>query len=150
MSIFGERVALANQITDLEMADDFIYQPMKEVVNADPLPDPTRTGGACRVIVLDPGIVQGSSWSLRGAMHERSTSEITLYYMAKNLLTDVRRKDRFILDKPNTNPYRQVRYEVSDGPRPIGFGRFRAVMVELPWDDPDDPLPTLIDDRIPF
>jgi hypothetical protein len=134
MSVFGTRIALANKLIDDEFAQLFWYQPMQEVINADPIIDVSRQAGECRVIILQPGIVLGNSWGLN-QMHERSTSECTLYYMARGILLDVQRFDRFTLRGSAHNPDVATgtrTYEVGDGPRPIGFGRYRGVCVEIP------------------
>lgn len=124
-------MVIANQIVDNEMADNYTFVPMQEVVNSMPVPDTTRQGGTVRVIILKPGVVLGKSWGLT-SMHERSSADITMYFMARGLLTDVRRFDRFVLAGPYSNPDGPACYEVADGPRPIGFGRHRAIMIELP------------------
>lgn len=133
MSTFGGRVAYANKLIDAEFADGFDFLPMREVVNALPEPDPDRQGGRVRAILLQPGKVLGSGWGLN-AMHERSTSEPTLFYMARGKLTDVRRFDRFLLHDKNHNPDIATGtkcYEVGDGPRPVGYGRYLATLVEI-------------------
>ena len=108
MSKFGQRIAVVNQLADDEFADNFTFVPMREVVNASPEPDPTRASGQVRVIILKPGAVLGKSWGL-ATMHERSSAEITVYFMARGLLTDVRKFDRFYLAGPYSNPDQQVR-----------------------------------------
>ena len=132
MSSFGARVAIANAHIDAEFADSFEFTPMREVVNASPEPDPLRTASPCRAILLQPGVALGSGWGLT-AMHERASSEPTLYFMARGALTDVRRFDRFTLTSSRHNPdYTGTRvYEVGDGPQPVGFGRYRATLVEI-------------------
>lgn len=132
MSSFGSRVAIANQHIDNEFADAFEFIPMREVVNAMPGPDPTRTGGQVRAILLQPGAGLGSGWSLN-AMHERASSEPLLFFMARGALADVRRFDRFTLLSSRHNPDATGTrtYEVGDGPQPIGFGRYKATLVEI-------------------
>ena len=142
VSIFGHRIAAANAQIDREYADLLDYYPMREVVNASPEPDDDRPAGKVRAILLQPGSMLGSGWSLN-AMHDRAASEPKLYFMARDLLTDVRRFDRFALASARHNPdYAGTKvYEVGDGPFPIGFGRFRATLVEIAG--PDVPLPPL-------
>ena len=132
MSIFGHRIAAANAQIDREFADLLDFYPMREVVNAEPASDTDRPGGQCRAILLQPGTTLGSGWSLN-AMHDRAASEPRLYFMARDLLTDVRRFDRFVLIAARHNPdYTGTKvYEVGDGPTPIGFGRYRATLVEI-------------------
>ena len=132
VSIFGHRIAAANAQIDREYADLLDYYPMREVVNASPEPDNDRPMGRVRAILLQPGSMLGSGWSLN-AMHDRAASEPRLYFMARDLLTDVRRFDRFALASARHNPdYTGTKvYEVGDGPFPIGFGRFRATLVEI-------------------
>src|SRR5580765_3671109 len=103
MSSFAARIAAANALIDAEYADVFWFRPMQEVVNAEPETDPTRRAGEVSAIILQPGIVMGSSHSLN-AMHERSTSEPTLYFMARGLLSDVRRFDQLSLRSAPHNP----------------------------------------------
>ena len=66
-------------------------------------------------------------------MHERASAEPTLSFMARGLLTDVRRFDRFTLTSSRHNPDRTGThtYEVGDGPWPTGFGRYQATLVEI-------------------
>jgi hypothetical protein len=132
MSTFGNRIAAANAQIDSEFGDTFAYAPMREVVNAEPETDSTRAAGNVHAILLQPGVGLGSGWGLN-AMHSRASSEPTIYYMARNLLTDVRRFDRFTLISARHNPdYTGLRtYEVGDGPTPVGFGRYKAVLVEI-------------------
>jgi hypothetical protein len=132
MSSFGRRIVAANAQIDAEFADLMDYVPMREVVNANPEPDPERGGGAVRAVLLAPGVGLGSGWSLN-AMHERAAAEPTLYYMARGLLADVRRFDRFTLTGSRHNPdvVGTHVYEVGDGPLPIGFGRMRVGLVEI-------------------
>ena len=131
MSRFGTRVAIANQMIDQEFGDLFDYMPMHEVVNASPEPDNERYGGRVRAVLLLPGQTLGSGWSLNG-MHERSSAEPHLYYMARGLLTDVQRFDRFSLASTSHNPDRTGTrvYEVGDV-KHIGFGRYNATLVEI-------------------
>jgi hypothetical protein len=150
MSVFGGRIAIANKLVDDEFAQQFFFMPMVEVVNADPVPDTTRTSGACRVIPLIPGISLGQGWSLN-AMHERATDEPKIYYMARDLLTDVRKFDRFIMQGSlhNADIATGTRaFEVADGPTPIGFGRYQARMVEIVT--PVEAEPVMLEDEIPF
>jgi hypothetical protein len=101
-------------------------------VNAPAVIDLTRAAGRVRAILLQPGTVLGSGWGL-AAMHERSTSEPSLWFMARGLLTNVRRFDRFVLRSGANNPdlTGTHNYEVGDGPRPVGFGRYLATLVEI-------------------
>lgn len=146
MSVFGTRIVAAYQMLDNEFADSFAYKPMREVVNAMPEPDPTRAAGACKGILAQPGAKLGQGWS-GNAMHERASSEPTLSFMARGLLSDVRRFDRFTLTSSRHNPDRTGTrvYEVGDGPWPTGFGRYRATLVEISGIDvphsPDDATP---------
>lgn len=130
MSIFGQRIAIANQIVDDEMADDFIYEPMVEVINGEPEPDIIRVGGPCRAVLLAPGSKLGSGWSLQ-SMHERVSASITLHFMARGVLADVQHFDRFTLAGPYSNPDQPKRYEVAADPMPTGFGRYRVPLLEL-------------------
>jgi len=132
MSSFGTRIVAAYVALDAEFADSFDYLPMREVVNAMPEPDPDRTGGTCKGILASPGVKLGAGWS-GNAMHERASSEPTLSFMARGLLTDVRRFDRFTLTSGRHNPdYTGTHvFEVGDGPWPTGFGRYRATLVEI-------------------
>lgn len=130
MSAFGQRIAVANQIVDSEMADDLIYEPMVEVVNGEPEIDPSRESGQVRAVLLAPGGKLGSGWSLQ-AMHERVTANPMLYFMARGLLADVQRFDRFSLAGPYSNPDNPRKYEVVGDPHPIGFGRYKVPLQEL-------------------
>jgi hypothetical protein len=139
MSFFGQYMDIANQIVDAEFEDVFAYQPMREVINAEPAPDASRSAGLVTAILLQPGMTLGSSHSLH-AMHERATSQPTLWFMARGLLVDVRRFDRFALTDASTNPdLVPRRYEIADGPKPYGFGRYSASLVEIPPTD-DGPV----------
>jgi hypothetical protein len=146
MSVFGARIVGAYQMLDAEFADGFNYTPMREVVNALPEPDPEREGGSIKAILLQPGAALGSGHSLN-AMHKRASSEPKLSFMARGLLTDVRRFDRFTLTGSRHNPDRTGTrtYEVGDGPTPVGFGRYEATLVEISGIDvppaPDDATP---------
>lgn len=146
MSLFGSRVAFANAAIDREMTDPMEYTPMREVVNAIPEPDPDRVGGPCRAILLQPGGALGSGWGLN-AMHERASSEPKMWWMARGILADVRRFDRFTLTGSRHNPDLTGThvYEIADGPLPYGFGRYYAKAVEIVGPDvpraPDDATP---------
>jgi hypothetical protein len=132
MSYFGGLVQEANTIVDAHFAEYYNFVPMAEVVNATPDPDPSRQSGVVFVIMLKPGLRMTT-----GGIHKRATAETTLYYMARGLLTDVRRFDRFeLLSAPFTNLDVLTRYEVGDSPIPIGFGRYKAIMIELPLVQP--------------
>lgn len=130
MSIFGTRIIQANYLIDQEFGDIFLYKPMKEVVNGPPELDDSRPGGNVRVIILQPGMILGRQLGLN-SMHQRSSSSPTLFYMARGLLTQVQKFDRFFLPIGRTNPDVEREYEVADGPRPIGFGRHKADVIEL-------------------
>lgn len=132
MSTFGARIVAANAQIDAEFADALAYTPMREVVNAEPQPDATRSAGTARAILLQPGAMLGAGWSLN-AMHDRAASEPMLFFMARGVLADVRRFDRFTLSSSRHNPdlTGTKTYEVGDGPIPIGFGRYRATLVEI-------------------
>lgn len=132
MSYFGKLMAAANVIVDGTFAESYTYTPMRESVNSVPEPDPTRPGGVAFVIMLKPGFKM-----LQGGIHPRATAETTLYYMARGILSDVQRFDRFELSSEAfTNLDTKTRYEVADGPIPYGFGRYKATMIELPLIDP--------------
>lgn len=132
MSRFGNRIAFANAVLDREMTDPMDYAPMREVVNASPEPDPDRAAGPCRAILLQPGAALGSGWS-GNTMHQRVSSEPTLWWMARGILADVRRFDRFTLTGSRHNPDMTGThvYEVADGPMPYGFGRYSAKLQEI-------------------
>jgi len=151
MSRFGSRVEHVNRLMDQEFGDLFDYEPMVEVVNASPEPEKAgvRVGGVVRAILLQPGQEPGSGWSLN-AMHERTTSEPCLYFMARGLLTDVRRFDRFTLRTKAHNPDRTGTrtYEVANGPKPVGFGRYEATLTEISV--AIRPFVTFADDTIPW
>lgn len=153
MSVFATRIRHANQLIDNEYADTFDYIPMREVVNAPPEQDMSRAAGTARAILLQPGMTLGSGWSL-AAMHERASSEPTLFYMARGRLIDVRRFDRFILRSSPHNPegVGTKNYEVGDAPKPVGFGRFLALLVELsePIVSHHGTAEILDEERIPF
>ena len=133
MSVFGARIAAAYQMLDNEFADSFSYKPMREVINAMPEPDPSRTAGCS---ARPSCCSRGPSWAPAGAldaMHERASVEPTLSFMARGLLTNVRRFDRFTLTSSRHNPDRTGTrtYEVGDGPWPTGFGRYQVTLVEI-------------------
>lgn len=132
MSYFGQLVAEANEITDDTFAEHYNFTPMREVLNSKPEPDPDRQGGVVFVIMLKPGMEM-----MKGGMHIRATAQTTMFYMARGLLSDVRQFDRFeLVTATYSNLDARFRYEVADGPIPIGFGRWKATMIELPLVEP--------------
>lgn len=134
MSRFGLRVALANALVDQELGDILTYTPMRDVVNGEPEVDATRTAsaGSVRVILAVPGSLIGVGFGLSTGMHNRATEEPTIFYMASGKLADVRKKDIFAAASGPTFPHKARRYEVADGPQPIGFNRYKVKLFELP------------------
>lgn len=126
---------------DAEFGDDVYYTPMVEVVNAQPALDSSRTAGEARVIILRPGSTLGSGWGLAGGMHSRSSADTMIYFLAAGLLAKVTQFDRFYLAGPESNPAQQVRFEVADGPWPIGFGWYKAKIIDLPLNDAAEAAP---------
>lgn len=134
MSVFGEMMVRANVALERTFGDTFTYVPMKARVNATPIEDPDRTGGAVIVTLVKPGEELGSGWGLQ-QMHVRSSSDIRIYYMAEGLLTNVQKFDRFVLTDGPNYPHGAGRYEVSDGPQQYGFGRYCVKVFEIPIND---------------
>jgi hypothetical protein len=131
MSVFASRIAAAWALVDQEFADDWWFAPMREVVNAEAEADPERQAGEVRATILQPGTMLGSSPSLQG-MHTRASATPTIHFMRRGLLSDVRKFDRFFLRSSPHYPETGTKaYEVGDGPFPVGFGRMRAVAVEI-------------------
>lgn len=130
MSVFGQRMQLVSPLFEQEWADIYHYTPMHDVINGDPEPDPTRAEADVFVIVLQPGQQLGMGWGLN-PMHSRASSTPTLYYRLKTGLMNVQKKDR--LQTASTSAFAESprRYELMDGPEPIGFGWFKAGLVEL-------------------
>lgn len=134
MSLFGARIPYVFQLCQHEFGNDYVYEPMREVVNAAPEPDPTRVelAGAVRAIIVEPGITISRGMRGLAAMHPRDTTDPRLHYFSKDRLVDVRRFDRFTLTGPNTYPFDTPRrYEVSGDPLPIGFGWYKADLIIL-------------------
>lgn len=146
MSRFGAKMNLITQVVDDEMCDDFLYFPRTDIPNAESIPDVSRAGGPCRAIVLQPGVKLGGGPGLT-SMHNRSSANVNIWFRARDLLADVRTKDRFSLAGPESNPDRPEVYEVADGPRPYGFGWMKVEAVEIPRileDGTPVPLPEVV------
>jgi hypothetical protein len=133
VSQFGKRIDAANHIIDMEFGDLVTYTPMTDPVNGEPVIDADRAGlgGTVRAIIVAPGTMIGAGIGLAAGMHNRASEEPMLWYMAQGKLADVRKKDvvfvpigKTFLDKPR-------RYEVADGPQPVGFGRYKVKLFEL-------------------
>jgi hypothetical protein len=143
MSAFGKRFEVMSILLMGEFSDTFVYEPRREVRNSVSEPDPTRVGGEVKMVVQKPGTILGMGWALSGQMHSRSSSDIKIWFRAQGLLTDVRRFDRFAFNGANSDPARPIRFEIADGPIPMGFDWWRTGAVEIPWLNDDGSLPNV-------
>jgi hypothetical protein len=134
MSVFGEMMTRANTALDNTFGDVMTYVPMKARINATPIEDLTRPGGSVKAVLVKPGEILGSGWSLQ-QMHSRASSDIRIYYMAEGILANVQKADRFVLPDGPNYPHGAGRYEVSDGPEQYGFGRYYVKVFEIPIND---------------
>lgn len=133
MSKFGAQIEGANHITDMHFGDNMTYTPMREVVNGEATPDADRASlaGTVRAILVAPGTMIGAGIGLAGGMHNRSTVEPMLWYIANGKLADVRKHDIFYIEPGKTFTGKARRYEAADGPQEVGFGRFKVKLFEL-------------------
>jgi hypothetical protein len=139
MSIFGQRFSFASSLLEAEFADSFDYEPRIGSVNGDSAVDPTRQAGSVRVVLKKPGMILGTGISL-GSAHVRASSDIFIKFRAIGLLANVQQFDRFFFTGLFSNPSRPLRFEVADGPRPVGFDWWEARVLELVLDQ-TDPAP---------
>lgn len=134
MSMFGKRFDAAWNKIDLEMGDYITYTPMRAPVNGEPVLDTSRSSlaGTVRGIIVSPGTMLGNTFALAGSMHTRSSEDPYFWYRAHGKLADVRKKD-ILYVPPNRKTYtdKPRRYEVVDGPMPVGFGVYRTKLFEL-------------------
>ena len=130
MSIFGARMEMMSDTMIKEISDIFIFTPMSEMINSLPERDMTRTEARVRVVITGNGVIMGRLAGLTG-MQQRSSYSPKLYFMKKDELVDVRKFDRFYLPYRSSSVDRAACYEVSEGPRPIGFGWFTSGVVEI-------------------
>lgn len=134
MSAFASKVKSAFGFILSEFGDTYIYRPMKQPPNSEPVPDGSRIGGSVFVAIIQPSKMLGSSWGLMGSMMQRSTSQPHVFYKAGGLLADVHKADQFILpDGSDAYPDNRRRFSIADGPRHIGFGITKAELVETAY-----------------
>jgi hypothetical protein len=139
MSIFGQRFSFASSLLEAEFADSFDYEPRIGSVNGDSAVDSTRQAGSVRAVLKKPGMILGTGISL-GSAHVRASSDIFIKFRAIGLLANVQQFDRFFFTGLFSNPSRPLRFEVADGPRPVGFDWWEARVLELVLDQ-TDPAP---------
>lgn len=133
MSAFGEQIEAANNLTDAHFGDTMTYTPMRTVINGEPVVDTDRASlaGLARAIIVAPGTMIGAGIGLIAGMHNRASEEPMIWYMARDNLIDVRKHDIFDVPIGKTFTDKPRRYEVADGPQPVGFGRYKVKLFEL-------------------
>lgn len=120
MTMFDDMLAAADVTVDAVYAETFAFQPMREVVNGDPVADESRPALAAFAAVFDePGILAAAG---RDAVRHVSAGPALSLRDGEGPAT-IRRLDRFVRARTGTV------YEVT-AVVPDDFGRRVVTLVE--------------------
>lgn len=125
-SPFAAAAALAEPAVDATFSEAFAFMPMSVPVNGVPAADNSRASVASFQALFDAGgaVLAGGDGGLRSGAAQRVVAEAQIVFRA-SLLPNARRGDRV------TRATTSKTYELRD-PRPAGFGRLAAHIVEVP------------------